>query len=171
MLRALYHFSMRMRRAANALGMWGGPLMVLAFAVGWSYSKKYWLIYVGPGDWRATVANGSIGINYEPGLISMTEQATGVPVPRGLRTLPVPGNIVQANTAWWFGGTWEPAKKSLLVPLWFLIAMATAVTAIAWRVDFMASRRARIGCCPKCNYNRAGIPAAAPCPECGATAS
>jgi hypothetical protein len=33
-----------------------------------------------------------------------------------------------------------------------------------------ARRRARLNHCPSCNYDRTGLPAASPCPECGLTA-
>jgi len=36
------------------------------------------------------------------------------------------------------------------------------------RLDMLARRRARIGCCPKCNYDRAGLAPGSVCPECGA---
>ncbi|MCX5690324.1 MAG: hypothetical protein NTV94_11175 [Planctomycetota bacterium] len=125
---------------------------------------------MGPGDWVASVSAGVASVSYEPGVIAQTEQMTGVPVPRGLTTLQVPTTTPQVprKLVWWFGGTWEPARKSLIVPLWFPILLVAGLSALAWRMDFAYRRRARIGCCTRCNYNRAGLPSAATCPECGA---
>ncbi|HVU63419.1 MAG TPA: hypothetical protein VHC70_05550 [Phycisphaerales bacterium] len=44
------------------------------------------------------------------------------------------------------------------------------MTAIAWRLDALANRRAGLNLCPKCNYDRAGLVAGAKCPECGSAA-
>jgi rubrerythrin len=46
--------------------------------------------------------------------------------------------------------------------------MTAITTALAWRLDTFARRRARLNLCPKCNYDRAGIAGDAKCPECGA---
>lgn len=42
-----------------------------------------------------------------------------------------------------------------------------AATLTAWRLDVLARRRARIGLCAKCHYDRAGLAASTVCPECG----
>jgi hypothetical protein len=57
----------------------------------------------------------------------------------------------------------------VVFPLWPPALLALLPTAIAWRFDVVARRRERIGRCPKCNYDRAGIAADAKCPECGAS--
>lgn len=59
---------------------------------------------------------------------------------------------------------------NLSVPLWFPIALVLLPTALAWRFDILAHRRARMGNCPTCNYDRAGLAADAVCPECGKAA-
>jgi hypothetical protein len=57
------------------------------------------------------------------------------------------------------------------IPLWWpLIVACLAATVGAWRLDSLARRRARLNCCPKCNYNRAGLAPGAVCPECGSAA-
>jgi hypothetical protein len=59
----------------------------------------------------------------------------------------------------------------LHVPLWIPASAAIGATALAWRLDTLARRRARVGLCPKCSYNRAGLAVGAVCPECGAAAN
>jgi hypothetical protein len=56
----------------------------------------------------------------------------------------------------------------VLVPLWPIALIFVVPTLIAWRLDTLARRRARIGNCTTCNYDRRGLPGASPCPECGA---
>ena len=61
-------------------------------------------------------------------------------------------------------GTW------VWIPLWPLIVISIVATAAAWRMDTLAQRRKRIGGCPACGYDRTGLAANAPCPECNAKA-
>ena len=42
------------------------------------------------------------------------------------------------------------------------------LAAAARRLDALATRRARLNLCPKCNYDRTGLAATAVCPECAA---
>ena len=56
------------------------------------------------------------------------------------------------------------------IPLWPFVVVSCAITALGWRLDTLARRRARVGLCPKCNYNRAGLAPGAVCPECGSAA-
>ena len=71
-----------------------------------------------------------------------------------------------------WGGTWTRVGQgwSLGVPLWPFVVVPGFGSAIAWRLDTHARRRSRLGLCPKCGYNRAGLSPAAVCPECGAAA-
>jgi hypothetical protein len=62
-------------------------------------------------------------------------------------------------------------RYELLVPLWMPIAPVLLVTAIAWRLDTSARRRARTNHCLRCNYDRTGLPIGTVCPECGARAA
>ena len=48
-----------------------------------------------------------------------------------------------------------------------LAGLTTFTTLAAWRFDILARRRERVGICPKCGYDRAGIAKDAMCPECG----
>lgn len=62
------------------------------------------------------------------------------------------------------------SSTRLSVPLWMLLALMVVPTSILWYVDRAAARRRRAGLCVKCGYDRAGLDAAAVCPECGAAA-
>jgi hypothetical protein len=68
-----------------------------------------------------------------------------------------------------FHGRREEGQQTLEVPIWLPFTIVVAISAIAWRIDINARRRARIGHCPACNYNRMGLADALPCPACGTT--
>ena len=57
------------------------------------------------------------------------------------------------------------------LPIWAFATCASLISLCAWRLDIFARRRARIGFCPKCNYDRTGLVAGAVCPECGRSPS
>ena len=71
-----------------------------------------------------------------------------------------------ANT-WWFRCTKGSMATDFAVPIWLLAVITLLLTISAWRLDTLARRRARIGFCPKCNYDRTGLAVGAVCPECG----
>jgi len=48
--------------------------------------------------------------------------------------------------------------------------LSAAITAVAWRLDTLARRRADRTHCPRCRYDRSGLAAGAVCPECGTAA-
>jgi hypothetical protein len=54
------------------------------------------------------------------------------------------------------------------IPLWSLALLTLLPAAPLWFIDIRQSLRARnAGRCPKCRYDRTGLPANAVCPECG----
>ena len=53
------------------------------------------------------------------------------------------------------------------IPLWIPTLIASLAAAFCWRLDLLATRRARAGLCPHCNYDLASLPATNLCPECG----
>lgn len=67
------------------------------------------------------------------------------------------------------GFFWYPSLNPLKVglPQLTLPAVSLAVTVLAWRLDTLACRRAKLNLCPNCNYDRAGLARHAKCPECG----
>jgi len=62
----------------------------------------------------------------------------------------------------------NPVIWSFIIPLWALSLSAAAPAVLLWRSSFRANRRARIGHCPACGYDRRGLPDDLACPECGA---
>ncbi len=72
---------------------------------------------------------------------------------------------------WWFDVRVSSPTQSLGIPLWAPAVLTTALSAAAWRLDTPARRRARVGHCPNCGYDRRGIAPDVPCPECGAVSS
>ena len=64
--------------------------------------------------------------------------------------------------------TFEAPYTEVYIPFWMLALGALLIAAGAWRLDVLAARRRRTGMCPKCQYDRAGLSAMSPCPECGA---
>jgi hypothetical protein len=67
--------------------------------------------------------------------------------------------------------SWEhvnPRGTWVAFPLLFPAAVLAIPTFLAWSADVRARRLARLNHCPTCNYDRTGLPAASPCPECGA---
>jgi hypothetical protein len=68
----------------------------------------------------------------------------------------------------WFDWVQYPGVVYFSLPGWVVTVPLVTGTAAAWRLDLLARRRERAGCCPKCNYDRRGLPGASVCPECGA---
>lgn len=153
---------MRVKRAAVAFFMWGGPLVALLLVAAWWLSGTRWLAYLGPGDWQFSAGGGLVGVSYWPGRTEQTERITGVAPPRGLQSI-----TIQPSFAWWFRADWQPDRRSFAMPFWFPIVIVAGMSAAAWRKDLLTRRHARLGHCAKCHYDRKGLDAAAPCPECG----
>ncbi|HEX2839474.1 MAG TPA: hypothetical protein VHN77_15260 [Phycisphaerales bacterium] len=58
----------------------------------------------------------------------------------------------------------------MVIPIWVLMLLASSATYGAWRLETLATRRARAGKCPTCAYPRTDLAPSSPCPECGAAA-
>ena len=80
------------------------------------------------------------------------------------------GGYMESQLGWWFDWRTTPRGWSVEAPFWLPSVISLLVTAVAWRLDTLARRRARLNLCPKCNYDRAGITGDAKCPECGSAA-
>ncbi len=53
------------------------------------------------------------------------------------------------------------------LPVWMVAMPVLLASALAWRLDILARRRAKQNLCSTCNYDRTGLPIGAACPECG----
>jgi hypothetical protein len=92
---------------------------------------------------------------------------------------PTPGGTfpdawgVMRHSVWWY---WKPSAGldmggwQLSLPLWIPFCVSLPVTALAWRLDSLARRRAKTHLCPQCRYDRTGLTQNTLCPECGAAA-
>ena len=69
--------------------------------------------------------------------------------------------------AWWPTWRGNAIWAYAAIPLWLMAAGAAVPPVVLWRLDNLARRRARLNHCPACNYDRHGLSAASPCPECG----
>lgn len=161
---SLYHHSMNVKPALLILIRWGGPPVAMALCVAWWISGTTWVTYIGTNDWRVSAGSGLVAVSHSPGLTAITVSITGVAPPKGLQTL-----SMQRRFAWWFRAEWKADYRSIAIPLWFPILVVTSLFTAAWRYEILARRRALIGCCVKCRYDRKGLAPSAPCPECGAT--
>lgn len=72
-------------------------------------------------------------------------------------------------TEWWFVVVNTPTRKVVQVPLWSVLLIALACSAIAWWPKCVALSRRLGGRCICCGYSRAGLAPEATCPECGPT--
>lgn len=68
---------------------------------------------------------------------------------------------------WWGHYHREPGAWEVGLPLWVLIALASAATAVLLGRILRESRRRRTGSCAACGYRLDGLGPDAPCPECG----
>ena len=60
-----------------------------------------------------------------------------------------------------------PGGWFAVVPLWCLLPIGLCASLITWRLDVLARRLDTVRRCPRCGYDRAGLPLLAVCPECG----
>lgn len=61
----------------------------------------------------------------------------------------------------------DRGSYALAVPLWFCLLVVALPTVLAWRLDTLARRRAKVRECLSCRYDRSRLPASSLCPECG----
>jgi hypothetical protein len=144
---------------------WGGAAVTVLLVILWVGSR--W-VSVQWSDWRPGVS-GTYGdgpvILVTQGLFKLSWGAYLWNPPAQQRWEFYRGSYW---TIWYFRWTRDRVGTFLAFPLWIPSVMTAITTALAWRLDTFARRRARLNLCPKCNYDRAGIAGDAKCPECGA---
>lgn len=143
----------RFRATCRKTIKWGGLVLALLLAGVWVRSEFVVDAYFAE-EWQVRAGRGAAGFGWTPlGDFGLGYQS--VPIPSGYRRY------------WWWSyqtGSWG---RGLQLPIWMPLSLTLIATAAAWRLDVLARRRERVGFCPKCGYDRAGLGGAAVCPECG----
>ncbi len=134
---------------------WTGAAVTLLLLVVWAWSLVWWY-------W--TDARG-VMIVVRHGLIAVSVHQPSE-ADEELEMLVI--GSLDSRSLWMPDGGRGPTDWFFLVPLWCPLLVSFVSTTLAWRLDTLARRRARLNNCPKCNYDRAGIGKDAVCPECGA---
>ncbi len=141
---------------------WGGAVLSVVLVTVWIGSGWWYAAYTWRGGAEVDVAVGLV-------IVGQADPAMNWPLPGwdvGPRELSYDwwfhGSADRsADLSWWWFGT----------PLWLPTASLLLATAAAWRLDAIARRRARAGCCAKCGYDLRGLRDGVVCPECGAAAA
>lgn len=155
---------MRARRRVRGVMKWGGITLAAACLAVWAVSLfGTTTVYV---SWR--FPRSGVVIFTGNGALCWSQ----FPAPsRGIEA-DWYGYDLRANgvsSIWTFdlGGWRKGGLYPTKVPLWFPTLVCGAIAWTAWRLE-VRSRRARpADPCERCEYDRAGLAAGAPCPECG----
>jgi hypothetical protein len=144
---------MKMRPRIRRATLWGGVVVSAVLAVVWLGSMVWFATWETSGNMGFSVGYGSIGIaKVVTGWGSSARFAWG---------------RVDVPLEWWVLVYKNGRDWMVWVPLWMPLVVSLGVTAAAWRLEVLARRRARMGKCASCGYDRAGLKAGAVCPECG----
>lgn len=148
---------------------WGGALVTIACCTIGLWSRRNQLVWNSSADWPC------VRIALTKGTICITRKFQERPgdseyLHAGWQHRPVGDTgwpAIDRGTNWTFQWTADTYEQSLTIPLWTVALSGAIVTALAWRSDYVARRRAKSHACPSCGYDRAGIAPPSPCPECG----
>jgi hypothetical protein len=135
---------------------WGGIVMCVVMAGVWISSAWWYVTWWRDSGTVIGIGDGGFGF----------DQILKSPIPPSSQGIHF--GYQSWTFHWWF--RWEklPPERFVNIPIWTLALLAAIQAVFAWRLDTLARRRARVGFCPKCRYDRTGHPAESPCPECGA---
>jgi hypothetical protein len=174
-LAARYTARMKPHPRIRKTAKWGGAiatvLLVVWIGSGWG-AVSCWAPYSGLSS---RVGDGGFEVSWGDGLQLPPDQPVGGAFGEGWQigtTYTVCERFPRGDfpTAWWWWGDLSsnaPAVCVVAVPLWVPASLALAITALAWRLDALARRRAMINLCATCRYDRTGLAAGVACPECG----
>jgi hypothetical protein len=139
---------------------WTGAAVTVLLLVVWIGSGWWGLWWWNSGGDCAAVAMGSVVMGTQD-----------YPVPASATGLSIEHSVPK-SFRWWFWSSDHngPTAWQVFIPLWLPLSGMLLATAIAWRLDTLARRRAQLNLCPKCTYDRTGLAPNAKCPECGASA-
>jgi hypothetical protein len=143
---------------------WGGAAVTVLLFLVWVWSTTHVVVnqYTASDSWFF----GAGGIMYTH--VDLPPDSDVSHIGLGWRVTPTS-----------FQAMWRPYSSDEMpmyhvwtAALWPLVLIAFAISARAWRQDFLANRReiaAKLNLCPKCGYSRTGLAggAGAVCPECG----
>lgn len=149
----------RLRKAVRKTVKWGGAAVTLLLLVAWIGSAWCYVIWEGPGGGYLAVQTGQA--SYAQPFFGSRWDLSVVWF----------DSLLPPSMHWWFRfGRWN-GGLDLSAPLWLPAIVCLFATASAWRADAEHRRRARVGLCPNCAYDRSGLAAGSVCPECGGAAS
>ena len=151
---------------------WGGVVVTMLLVVVWIGSG--WYAIGADSGWNdeveVTAGSCQIFIATDHGLAAINPRNSWF----GTTGPPGKGKLWSGKLGWELSGLRSSGppfrnvmRTAIYIPLWFLAASSLLGTVVAWRLDALARRRERVGRCPKCHYDRAGLAAGAVCPECG----
>lgn len=137
---------------------WGGIVVTTLIAAAWCATFTRGVMYYRQPIGCAAMGGGGIVLVYymsatnsdlEPGLSAWTHMGA---------------------SGGWFDGQWNTELIGVRFPLLVPLVLVALPTALAWRLDTLARRRAKVNACPACGYDRSGLARSSPCPECGTSA-
>ena len=152
----------KLKRVLRKAVKWGGAGLTVLLLVVWVGSGCYranWRIAAG-----TSVEIGAGRLEYSEVSLFSDLARHGWATPEvGLRSIAAG----EPELNWSFRRADLGKALFVFIPLWPAVLLSLLATAAAWRADAKYLRRARVGMCPACGYDRAGLAPGAVCPECG----
>lgn len=154
---------MKSHLSLPALARWAAIALLLIVLAAWAISGWWYIAWTTKSFNCAGVSQGAL-------LLS-----TGK-LPKGRGPDEVPGLHTARNGGFVLRWPALPSRivrvdfRMIIIPFWQLAAMAVIAGLLPWLPKVSQWRQAarrRGGLCPSCAYPRKGVPADAPCPECG----
>lgn len=155
----------RLRHSLRKTAKWGGLAATFLLCTIWLGSGWWSLRWITQWGGILGVARGSISIGWvgESPIANYFQPCLLIQSPRSPPSYYTPGIGL-----WdWDVTLGERGVYGISFPAWFPLLLTGTFTALAWRADLLARRRALVGKCIACGYSLDGLPPNTPCPECG----